>query len=384
MAPLSLFGRLLLCLFIVIPVLRVIFKYWPTPWLMAILWVLLFFIAVQLLLSARSNKFQLCVANPWLLFIGSLICISACWHFYPIADGLKNQMLGSDQDNCIISGATNLLQGLPPYLTRSYFGNPCSPGPGLLLLYLPFVALHIYIAGALFAIGALTLALYQEEKKLLFVGTFLVSIFFCLAIPELLIVGSDLILVGCGIAFLCLKIPVVLGQKNYLQLIGLSFLCGLLASSRVNFLALPFVFFLFIFSQWRFKSILFLMVSLITATLPGILIYTMDPNNFTPFHLLSKAETLLPLPLMLFVAGVCLLSAAMGLYRFTQNLLSLSGGVFITLAPMLLALALSDLSRRHWELAQWEGANYLIPLIPLSALLFLLPNQRVKNELWPD
>ena len=110
----------------------------------------------------------------------------------------------------------------------------------------------------------------------------------------------------------------------------------------------------------------------------------MDPNNFTPFHLLSKAETLLPLPLMLFVAGVCLLSAAMGIYRFTQNLLSLSGGVFFTLAPMLLALALSDLSRRHWELAQWEGANYLIPLIPLSALLFLLPNQRVKNELWPD
>ena len=51
-------------------------------------------------------------------------------------------------------------------------------------------------------------------------------------------------------------------------------------------------------------------------------------------------------------------------------------GLFISLAPMLLSVSLGDLYTRQWNIAAWDGANYLVPLIPLAALILVNSNAK--------
>jgi len=124
-----------------------------------------------------------------------------------------------------------------------------------------------------------------------------------------------------------------------------------------------------LFSRWRSGAFVFVAFSIIIALLPSLLIYFSDPQTFTPLHLLQKSQAILPRTVLAVVALVSVGMAILGFFMVQRNVQALPLAVFLALMPGLLTLSLGDLSMRGWNLGLWEGANYLIPLLPLSALL---------------
>jgi len=353
-------------LFVLLPGARVIFKYLPDfAWIIVAAELL----AVLVVANTGGELSKKVFGNVYLLVALLMLVVIAVYIMYPVADGLKAVMRGSDQDDCVVLGVLRLLAGQNPYQDLSYYGNPCSTGFGVLLYYLPFVLFNAYFLGGIFSIGVVMAAVMRCTGKLEDAGFFAFILFSCIAIPELLVVGSDLIFVGSGIALLVLSVRSLLDSKRWRMLFLSALLCGVLASTRVNFLVIvPLMGFL-LFSRWRSGAFVFVAFSIIIALLPSLLIYFSDPQTFTPLHLLQKSQAILPRTVLAVVALVSVGMAILGFFMVQRNVQALPLAVFLALMPGLLTLSLGDLSMRGWNLGLWEGANYLIPLLPLSALL---------------
>lgn len=364
------FGFLLL--YVLIPSLRVIFKYgpgefWPIFIIYSLVMLAFFY---QLIIKNKFEWARKVLGNPFAITFIILAILVCTWYAYPIADGLKNVMRGSDQDDCIIMGATKLANLVHPYMERTYYGNPCSPGPGILILYMPFVLTNTYPLGGVFAIIAVGLCLYLQSRKLDDVGIFLALLFSCLLISEMLAVGGDLVLLGSGIVILSFTLIRTINLKNWTQLFLLSLLCGLLASSRINFMVIVPLASILIFLHWRKGAVYFFLSALLIATTPSLIIYFMSPNEFTPFHLIGKAQRLVPTSFIEVAFVVSVITSLYGIFIVRRNLNHLPLAIFISIAPSLIAVSLGDLLViRLGDISQWEGANYFIALVPLASAL---------------
>ncbi len=366
---------LVMCTTLVIytPGLRALVKYGPmhTAWVGLTVVVVSIALISLVLLHPRFAVLCRLMARPWPTIILLMLMVGIVTIGYPIADGFKSQMRGSDQDDCIIMGGQKLLRGAHPYVEKTYFGNACSPGLGLLILYLPFVAAKCYELGALVSIVLVALCLWkcqgQPEAGALFIVVMGSNIFFW----ELAVVGSDLILLGSGLALLVLLLQNVVACRRWVPLTALAILCGLLASSRVNFLVLAPLISLFILAQWPRAALVFLAVSVLVALGPSVMLYAANPDNFTPLHLLIKSQVLLSFyrEIVALLSSVVALAAASRLRRHWPLL---PWCLFVSFLPSLAALALADfLVLRGGDLALWEGATYLMPLVPLACVLLV-------------
>lgn len=367
---------LLLAGYLSLPGLRAIFKYSPYPSFISCLYLIFLPIFLLPLINRKLEKIQKVIGNPLTILLFLTVVTITCWIAYPFADALKLNMQGSDQDDCIILGVNRILNFSHPYGEKTYFGNPCSPGPGLLLLYAPFVIFHIYILGAIASIVAVVLGLYQKRGDWNIAGLWLVALFSSLIIPELLAVGSDLVLLGNGIAFLAIALPPTVRNRNLTFAICLSILCGLVASSRVNFIVIAPLVSLFVFAGWRRGGVIFFCISMLVAFIPSLYIYLLDPTIFTPLHLAGKSSNIAGLQMLAFGAFLSIGTALYSAFRARIDEAFIPMGLFISLAPMLLSVSLGDLSTRQWNIAAWDGANYLVPLIPLAALILVNSNAK--------
>ena len=362
--------------YLLLPGFRAIFKYFSYPSLICYLYLIFASIFLLLLVNGKLEKIQKVIGSPLSISLFLVAVTITCWIAYPFADGLKLNTQGSDQDDCIILGVNRILDFSHPYSEKTYFGNPCSPGPGLLLLYAPFVILHIYILGAIASIAAVVLSLHQKRDDWNVAGLWLIALFSSLIIPELLTVGSDLVLLGNGIAFLAIALPDIIRNKNLTYAIYLSILCGLLASSRINFIVMAPLVSLFVFASWKNGGIIFFCVSMLVTFIPSLYIYYLDPTIFTPFHLAGKSANIAGLQMLVCGAILSIGSTIYSALRVRIDSIFIPMGLFISLAPMLLSVSLGDLYTRQWNIAAWDGANYLVPLIPLAALILVNSNAK--------
>ncbi|EQA35420.1 putative membrane protein [Leptospira inadai serovar Lyme str. 10] len=362
----------ILIFFITIPGTRIIYKYFPAfSTTLSITYIGLVYFSIFLIaFSPISDKIRKLLGNPLLIVsILFLICL-VTYLVYPIADGLKYQMRGSDQDDCVILG-TRLLSNLQnPYLSRSYFGNPCSPGPGVLIPHLPFALIGIYELVGPLSIILLTTLLRLITNSWKFVGTFLIMFLSCILILELLVVGSDLIFIGCGILASVLILMQAAQFKKIGWLITSAIVCGLISSTRVNFIVLIPIFSFFVYIYWRKSIVYFVLITAVIAFLPATLIYLNNPSSFTPLHLLKKSQAFLS-PVEYYAATFfSLVCIFLSLIIIKQKISMLPCAIFIALFPSLFFVSMGDLIYHcSWNVADWEGANYLIPLVPLAAFL---------------
>jgi hypothetical protein len=371
----------LLISYLLLPGLRPIFKYSAYPVVSSVTYLILASGLLFLLLNKKLEGLQKVIASP-LAITFFLACISiACWIIYPYADSLKLSMRGSDQDDCIILGVNSVLNFSHPYSEKTYFGNPCSPGHGILILYTPFVLFHTYILGAIAAIAVVSISIHHQWKSWSPAGLWLLALFSCLAIPELLAVGSDLILLGCGITLVAMFLPSIIKHNNIAGIFGLGLLSGLLASSRINFIVLAPLLSLFVFAQWKRGGLLFFCISMLMTFIPAIYIYFLDPANFTPFHLAGKSTNIAGPVVLLLGALLCTCAAIYSTLKISANVGFIPMGIFIALAPMLLSISIGDLATRQWNISAWDGANYLIPLAPLAAYLLVRLNAEKDRSL---
>ena len=373
--PKRLLAALLLSV-LVLPGFRPIFKYLPLASLLCALYVFLVAILVFTHPLERFSAIKKILSNP--LFSLALITFvgTVCWFAYPFADGLKFSLRGSDQDDCIIQGAGALLHFAHPYVQKTYFGNPCSPGPGLLILYTPFVWLHLYILGAISAIAAVAYLLARHWQKWSLVSLWLITLLCSLVIPEALAVGSDLILPACLILAIALLLEPTIQKQNYFLLMILAIATGLIASMRINFIVFSPLVALFILMRSRVGAILFLFISSAIALIPGYFIYQLDPASFTPLHLVSKSAKFIPMGLLICTGLASIGIALYCAYRLKKGRSNFPLAIFLSLAPMLLTASIGELAYGQWDLASWAGANYLIPLAPLAAYLLIDTTRR--------
>lgn len=362
-----------LTLFFILPSARPIYKYVglfePIPMLIYALGIIFFIVLLK-------NKklvplLKRWIGNYWYMtFI--LLCVSVIiLYVYPIADGLKIQMRGSDQDDCVIIGASQLLSLNHPYVQKSYFCNPCSPGLGMLLLYAPFVLVKLYPLGAIVFATIAARALQNYFSSLFDASVFLTLLFSSIFIMENLVVGSDLLLLGCGIVILSFSLIKAISTKNLALILGLAVFAGLLSSTRINFLVIAPIVSVYIFLYWRKGALAFAILSLCVALLPSLFVYIQDPALFSPLHLLGKSDKLLQGGLKEIGLIASVLAFIVSIILVKKSINNLPVGLLLSLAPSLISVSIGDLVGRGGSFAAWEGANYLIPIMPLSVALIV-------------
>lgn len=347
---------------------RVIYKYLPVPEIILMFLSAIYLIAICIL-SVKKSFISFLISNPIFISVVLIATFATIIYCYPIADGLKMQMRGSDQDDCVILGSQQLIQGLFPYSVRSYYGNPCSPAPGMLILYLPFVYFDAYICGAsavlLLALGILRVQNHSWTCS----GYFLFFLSMSLLWWELQVVGSDLIGLGLGLVLVIIVLPNIVDKKYKFLIILIGALTGLLSSTRINLIFIFLFLSLYIFWYWRSGALLFFISGLLFSVVPTLWLFFLNPAEFTPLHLVGKAGNLLSPVALACSVLVCGGFGIFGLMLGRRGLNYGAASLFLGLAPMLCILALADILNRQWQWSQWEGANYLMPILPLSALL---------------
>ncbi len=270
----------------------------------------------------------------------------------------------------MIQGMTLLARFAHPYAQPTYFGSPCSPGLGMLLLYAPFVLSRTYHLGAVAAAGLAIAMLRRQSRSAQAAGVMTLLLFASPLLIELMVVGSDLVLLGCGLVVLAYGLVCAVASRHRSALLVLALLAGLLASTRVNFLLLPPLLAALIASHWRRGAAAFLLLSSAIAVLPSALLYGFSPAQFTPLHLLGKSAVLLQGGLRELAIATTAAALLLGLQRCRASLEALPMALLLALAPPMISLAAGDLwFVRAGDLARWEGANYLMPLIPLATAL---------------
>jgi hypothetical protein len=287
--------------------------------------------------------------------------------YYPLADALKLQMLGQDQDDCLIQGAGALLDLRNPYLEPTYFGNPCSPLPGAIVPYLPFVALGVFsIAGPFFF--AIAILLSGRALGLVTSGLMLALLASTPLLLELLVNGSDFVWMGFGLVVSIFALDRKIFKSHTLNDVMAIAIFGLLASTRVNMPILLGFFLVFLLARRDRRALWMSLAASVIAILPSALIYFNNPEAFTPLHLVGKGERLLPGVWLWLMIGASILSLAVVWYGVKRRC-STAPLVLAVLSPSVISLSVSDLVARGWDFADWEAASYLMVLIPLLALV---------------
>jgi hypothetical protein len=328
-----------------------------------------------LLLFAGALAFYMWASRPqrtawqsrllgWPLAAALLGLMAAAAHWlYPIADGLKVHMRGSDMDDAVQVAVHGLLAGHSPYAGATYMGTALSPGPGLVLLYVPFVPWGGYAFGAVAAMAGCALLLRHQTASwrapALMLAFAASSIFFL----ELLVVGSDLIMVSCGLVAMAAGLRMARGPGG---LAALAVLCALLATSRVVFLYLPFVFALVLWQRSKRQALAFASGAVALSLGLHAWLYLKGPAIYSPLHLIGKGQSLMTGPFRAMTLLACLAAAGYVIGRARKGLLSPYEAPLLCLGVPLAGIACAELAYRGGNLLTWEGANYLMPIVPLA------------------
>jgi len=313
------------------------------------------------------GRLRRCLDRGWLLVGLILLALALNYVLYPIADALKFQMRGSDQDDALLQLARRLLQGLSPYAQPTYFGNPISTGPGLVLLLWPLLTPATYFLITPLCLGGVALVLARVRRSWLPAN---LLVLLCMSSPafwETMVVGSDVFVMG-GICFGVLTAVYYKLAWRPGALLLCALILGAAATSRVIFIYLIPLISLF---QWkRGPGLALALGGLALAVALGLhgVFYLWDPAHYTPLHLLGKGNQLLPpvLKAAVLMGGVGV--AVWAWLRLSDTYPSWLFFLWLGLVIPLAGVSFGDLwVWRHVNLAAWEGANYL--LVPLPVLV---------------
>ena len=365
--------HMMLFALVIIPSLRPITKYVDDKFnIQPLLYIFTIIIGIITITYLSKNYLRKVFSTPIPLILMAIGLAAASYFLYPIADGLREIGGGSDADDAIILAVQNLLNGGHPYAAKTYFGNPLSPGPGILFLYTPFIALDVYwlVAPMLFLF---TFLLVSKCYGWHVGNTSSIATLSCLLWWELFVVGGDLPIVGMMFlvaALLSFKVR----QPRDVLIIAL--FVGLIASSRIVFAYFPL---LLAAAHWnisrRTATTIALVGTATTLSLHTVMAATLDAP-YPPLHLLTKGGSIIPKSLIHSGLAACAVVGVWMLYKLYRGHIHSQANrllfIFMGLITPLSIVALADLATRGWNLAAWEGANYFIPAFVIGVVLCTL------------
>jgi hypothetical protein len=113
----------------------------------------------------------------------------------------------------------------------------------------------------------------------------------------------------------------------------------------------------------------FILISSVVAIVPSGIIYLMDPENFTPLHLVAKSQGIVPFPLYVIMATLTLVAIVWGAFLVVKRKIDFLGYLAMSFFPHLVILSFSSLIFGGWDFFNWEAANYLYVLTPVLSFL---------------
>lgn len=359
------------------PALRALARYAPFPELALPALLLCVAAALALLFNPpRALRAFMFTAWPSVLLIVLLSVGVAIT--YPVADGLKTAMGGSDADDAIQLGGVALWHLANPYALTTYFGNPLSPGPGWLALLGPLALLGIQPLGVVVALGFALFALRGAKVNWPTLNLLTLAWASSLAVWELAAVGNDLPMFG----MVLLGVVVMLAQPrvSFPALLTLACVVGCLATARISFFYLPMLVGFALFAVWPKRAVWVAVFGTVTMLAWHGSFYMLNPAHYPPFHLLARGESLLSGGAMVGVLGVLGVVGAAMLYhwRWWNPYVHVALGLGAPLG-LLSAAELANVG----SLRGWEGATWLIPALPVALMAVLtswpLPRALAQN-----
>ncbi len=221
----------LLFILLQLPAFRSFNKYVPAnvyPFIFFYLTTLFLFYASVLHLGLLHRICIRLLNNGWATFALFVLATLINYFVYPIADGMKAQMMGSDQ------AGLRLVTGQNPYEALTYFGNPASPGPGWVILVLPFIMSGSYFLLTPVFITCVAIFIRLISGNFYKANLFIVLLMSSIMFWELMVIGSDVIAIGC--LFLgCVAVVYHKCKEKGLFVLGSAALVSLAATSRIVF-----------------------------------------------------------------------------------------------------------------------------------------------------
>lgn len=363
----------ILFLLMFIPSLRAIYKYLPKPEVASFFWGISLLLFYYLLFNKKIVHFHFKKRSVTFLLAFAFIFVFSILSYliYPIADARKTIGKGSSADDAIIEPVKNFLSNGKLYDVKLYDGAPVSPGPAWILINSIFVFYNCYflITPVYLVVHIMVYWYLLNRKSPPYVPLALLSS--SIIFWELMVTGHDLIALGCSLAIIvmlvyryCLKS----NKTNFsLSTILLSILIGAISTSRIVFICLPF---LIGFLTMKFKplqSLYIMFISLTTAILFHLFFY-MESDFYQPLHLFEKAQSNISTSIILSGVSSTIILAIIAIFRVQNNFRSLLKWFFILLAIPLSHISFGAFLSTNKDLASWEGANYIVPTIPVFLL----------------
>ena len=358
-------GNLMLWnLIIVIPSFRFFLKFLN-------IYFLVFYIVIANLVFVFWKKLELLKVIKTPIWLGFCVLISiANFYIYPLANARSQTAnSGSTGDDAMIIAANTLKTSAKLYDVTINQLAPISPGPGWILLNSGFVLGNIYFLLTpfyIFLLGFFIKKYNQISTANLFLIFFSISAVFW----ELLFNGHDIVAFSIALFLILLIVFQVLRQKYTPEkaiLIGI--ILGLVSTSRIIFIFYPFFIFLLLYEVQKKNSYLLLISSVGINLILNVYFFIVN-DYFQPLHIFFKAKRILGIELILILT----LFIAIFLYYFIKQKKYFQDWffkAFILFSLLFIPIVYSDLIRINFEFSKWEGANYIVPLIPFYLFLIL-------------
>ena len=307
------------------------------------------------------------LATPWPMALTlPPFALLIAWA-YPLVDGRKLVGGGSDADDALIVGATQLWHLASPYVATTYFGNPLSPGPGWIALAAPFSLAGLEPLLPVLALAAFACALPDWPTR----NRVWLALLACPLTLELATSGNDL----PALALLLMATTLAL-LKTRRHDFALALLLGTLATGRIVLPAWPLLAGFLLWAQSPARAMRVTLAALATTALWHAAFIALTPGPYAPLHLLGKGEHLMT-PALAAFSLLALAAAAAAMLRH-RNTWPATTHLALGLAVPFACLALADLAARDYALSLWEGANYLIPALPAVALAAVCGNKKPR------
>ena len=216
------------------------------------------------------------------LFIFILLINFVLYH-YELA--LQAMGRGSDAGPALIMSGRALLHGYFPYLHLDYLHNPPSPGPGWVVLTMPFTCTGLYELLTPNLVISSALIIKKITRSNLSANLYLICLCSSPAFIQAMVTGIDYLPMGFMLCFLTIAIFYYWGEKKLYD-IYLIIGTGMLATARLNFLYLAPLLGLFICGRDKKSGIYFSLMGLSVTLLFHIGFYLWNPQHYTPLHVI--------------------------------------------------------------------------------------------------
>lgn len=373
---------IVLFLLIFIPSLRGIVKYLPFSGLICVIYALLVSIFCYFAVY-KVNFFRSIyeyIDQKWILFIFVAIYIIVNFFIYPIADIRKEFGMGSTADDAFIETVRQFMSNGRLYDVVLYDGTPISPGPAWILINSPFVLLNCYIlkTPSYILISILTYWYYFNNKYITLNLLVLLSV--SLIFWELMVTGHDLISIGFSFSIIILLVYNYIIDRDCDSFVIHHFLLalfiGVVSTSRIVFMCLPVLVLILTIKRNLKLSLYIFFISMFSAIMFHLVFY-FTSEYYQPLHLLGRGSRNVSLVIITF--GILLTSvlSIIAVFKVNDRLSNIFLWFFILIVIPLSLISFGEFLSIGKDLAAWEGANYLVPALPVY--LFYIAEKYAVN-----